>query len=105
MKKSKNKEDYWFKFYECACHGEGIMMSYEYEEEGGLPQIDMAFFQYGNVGRHPLGFRERLRWAWNLIRTGRPFLDEVMLSQRTARELADDLLKFSKKKYTVGRKK
>jgi len=105
MKSMNKSQKIWYKFYECCCGGEGIMMSYENTEEDGLPQIDIAFFQHGLVGRHPLSFWERLRWTWYLIKTGRPFLDEVILNQTIAKELAEDLLEFSKKKYKFGDKK
>ncbi len=95
----------WRKFYECECSTEGIMISYEHDEEGCLPQVDLAFFQHGFVGRHPLGLWERFRWAWHLIKTGFPYLDGIILDQATAEELAGDLLKFSKKKYKFGEKK
>ena len=96
------QEDCWMKYYECDCHTEGIMMSYEYNESEGLPLIDIAFFQHGFVGIHPLGFWERLRWSLHLIKTGRPFLDGIMLSQKNAKRLSKDLLKFSEKKYKFG---
>ena len=96
------QEDCWMKYYECDCHTEGIMMSYEYNESEGLPLIDIAFFQHGFVGRYPLSFLQRFRWAWYLIKTGIPFLDGVILSQRNAKRLSEDLLKFSEKKYKFG---
>ena len=92
----------WYKFYECGCHGEGLMMSYEMGDE--FPEVDIAFFQQGLTGRHPLCFKERLRWAWYLLKTGRPFLDEVMLSQAIAKELAEDLLDFAKTDYKKEKK-
>lgn len=95
----------WHKFYECECSTEGIMVSYEHDEEDSIPTVDLAFFQHGFVGRHPLIFLQRLRWAWQLIKTGLPYLDGVILDQNTAKELAEDLLEFSKKKYKFGEKK
>jgi hypothetical protein len=88
----------WKKFYECDCHTEGLMISYEYEEDG-LPCIDIAFFQHGLDASKQLSFFERLRWCWHILKKGIPFRDMIILNQRTARELGEDLLKFSKKKY------
>ncbi len=95
MKKQKPTENKrWYKFYECDCHGEGITISYEYQDENNkFSQVDMGFFKVG-FGQ-PVEFKERLRWAWHLIKTGRPFLDEVILNRNIANELANDLLKWS----------
>lgn len=94
----------WYKFYECECNTEGIMLGYDHEEEN-FPQIDLAFFQHGIVGRHPLDFWKRFKWAWYLIKTGLPFIDQVILDQKTAKELGEDLLKFANKKFEPKDKK
>ncbi len=105
MKNMNESQKIWYKFYECSCGGEGIMMSYE-NEDNGIPSIDMAFFKHGfSDARQPLTFKERCRWCWNIIRKGRPFLDGVMLNQNIAKELAEDLLKFTNKKYEFEVKK
>ena len=91
------KSKMWQKFYECNCGTEGIVISHEYfdDEEKKFGLIDMAFFQHGFVGIHPLSFKERLRWCWHLLKTGQPFLDSVMLNKKVAEELGTDLLKWS----------
>lgn len=83
----------WRKFYECSCMGEGIMLSYEYEEDFS-PMIDMAFFGLGMSGRQPLTLKERLRWCWRILRYGYPFTDQVMLRPETAKKLGNDLVNF-----------
>ncbi len=83
---------YWEKFYECACNSEGIMISYEHEDDE-FKQLDMAFFNNGFNGKQ-LGFKERLRWAWHILRKGLPWIDCVILDKKTAKELGKDLLKW-----------
>jgi len=95
MKKEKDTTKRWYKYYECDCHTEGIAISYEYDGDNKLPLVDIGFFQVGFGSKQPLTFLERLYWAWHLIKTGRPFLDEVILNRNIAHELANDLLKWS----------
>jgi len=94
------KENLWQKSYECSCHGEMIMMGYEDDEKDGIPTIDLAFFNYGYSGS-VLSFSNRLKWIWQILIKGTPYLDEVMLEQATAKRLGEDLIKFSQKKYAV----
>lgn len=83
----------WKKFFECLCHTEGVMLSYEWEDD--FPHISLAMFRNGFSGE--LSWKERFRWCWNIIKNGRPFLDEVMIDQETAKELGEALIEFSKK--------
>lgn len=90
----------WRKFYECDCHGEGIMMSYENDYDG-IPSIDIAFFNHGLKDSRELSFKERIRWCWHILKNGLPFTDMVMINQKEARKLAKDLLKFANKEYKL----
>lgn len=89
--------NYWNKFYECDCHTEGIMMSYEDDE---FATIDLAFFNQSLKLTKQLTFKERIRWCWYILRKGIPWNDMVTLSKKTAKELGRDLLKFSNRKIT-----
>lgn len=90
----------WRRFYECACHHEGIMMGYIYEEDDKFPVIDLAFVKidkkFTNHGK--LSWSERLRWCWHVILSGDPWLDMVTLNRECAIELARDLNAFAKGK-------
>ena len=88
---------YWEHFYQCECGSEGIMMSYE-QEENGLPYIDLAYFQEG-FGSRKLSFFQKIRWCYHILKTGNPWHDMVMLNQITAKRLGLDLIKFSEKKF------
>lgn len=96
-----SKPKIWRKFYECDCGDEGIMMGYEFYDdiEKKFPLIDLAFFGHGYGGHFPLSLKDKIRWCWNIIRTGYPFIDGVILSQKRAKELGTDLLKFANKNF------
>lgn len=88
----------WKKFIQCQCGTEGIMISYDYKEKG-LPVIDLAFFVYGYITNRPLTLWKKLRYCWHILIKGEPFTDEVILNQKNAKELAKELIKFSKISY------
>jgi hypothetical protein len=93
-------EKIWRKFFQCDCGGEGIMMSYENEEDG-IPSVDLAFFSHGHDNRI-LSFFEKLRYCWRTLTTGRPFDDEVMLTPEVAKELGTELIRFARFPYKLG---
>ena len=88
----------WKKFIQCHCGTEGIMISYETEEDG-LPVIDLAFFGYGYITNRTLSLWEKLRYCWHILIKGEPFIDEVILSQNNAKELATELMRFVRFPY------
>ena len=89
--------EYFEKFYQCDCGSEGIMMSYEYEEEG-VAFVDLAYFQEG-FGSRKLSFFQKLRWCYHILKTGQPWHDMVLLNQNTAKRLGLDLIRFSEKNF------
>jgi len=87
----------WRRWIECDCHSEGIMISHD--DNDPFPNIYLAIFSHGKYKNNKLSLKEKLRYCWQVIRTGNPFEDEIMLRQETAKELAEALLEFANKKY------
>lgn len=93
-----NKNKVWEKFFECECHGEGIMVSAEwYEDLPNHPTIDLAYWNEGYRG-NKLSFWLRIRFAWRILRTGRPWHDMIQINKETAKELGEHLLSLGDKK-------
>lgn len=82
-------------YFECFCSSEGIVaevremldtdekMTYFLDRE-----LWLSFFNKSHFGtKHSL--RNRLRFAWHVLKTGYPFADMVILSQTKAKELVD----------------
>lgn len=86
------KNDIWYKFYECDCHAEGIMLSHEWEDDD---IAYLAFFtncpQYSD---NRMRLKDKLRWCWRILSKGMPFTDMMVLNKETALTLAGDLIKF-----------
>jgi hypothetical protein len=80
----------WDKYYECSCHAQIIMA--HYDEEDGIKLVDLAFFSNYIDGRMTLW--QRLRFAWQVLRTGTPWADMVVLDTEEAKRLGEDLISF-----------
>lgn len=88
-----NEHKAWHKFIECSCHTEGIMVSGEYLQDGDPePFVDMAYWAEGYDGRK-LGFWQRLRFAFHILRTGKPWNDMICLDKKSAEELVWHLVR------------
>lgn len=85
---------YWEKFYQCDCSGEGILVSYEYEDDG-LEYIDLAYWSEGVSCNHTMTFKQRMRWCWQIMIKGKVWNDMVMLNKETAGEIGKTLLTWS----------
>lgn len=79
--------------YLCSCQGEGISVDRFDENE-----IYMAFWKQGLASNFPLSFKQRLRWIWQILIKGEVWNDEVVLTDETARELGEHLLKITSKR-------
>ncbi len=67
----------------CACHGEAIELSYWDEDDG---EFWFAIWKHGFDNR--LCWREKIRWCWNIIRTGKPWGDNIILTPEQAQQVA-----------------
>jgi len=72
------------KFFRCACHGEGLHVSYDPEDK--MRYITMWQAGYAGVGSIP--WRQRFRHIWKILRTGVPWHDQVVLSECEAFKIA-----------------
>ena len=76
-------------FFLCSCGAEGILIS-RYSED---KEIIVSILEY----RSPPYFdwRNRLRYIWNVIRTGYPYSNDVILNQSDALRLGQKLVEWS----------
>lgn len=74
-------------FFNCSCHTEGLIFEYDAEYK----EANVALWHYGNY-TEKLGWRERIRWCWSIIRKGLPWTDAVSMSPSEARRFAETIL-------------
>jgi len=84
------------KVFPCDCGGEGLVIVAEddpwYEDIAGGPHVNIAFWGMAPYSNNRLGWKDRLRWAWKILRTGTPFNDMVCLNGATTKRFANHLL-------------
>jgi len=118
MKRSKatklinkyRKED---DFIQCECHGEGLIISDDYDIFSDNDSFDnihnihymmyIALWSYGQQGKR-LGIYQRLRWCWNILKKGLPWCDCVVLHIDALEKLCNSLnirLKNAKKVWSI----
>ena len=80
------------RIYMCTCRTEGI--SVESVEFANYPtEIEFAIFYRGEWGsKWP--FWERVKYCFEILRRGKPFSDQVILSTSEAACLANDILQL-----------
>lgn len=87
--------DIWEKFYSCDCGAEGVALSKEFDGDG---YVYLAFFNQSLHSVNALTFKERIRSIWQIITKGTVWNDMVILNPKVAKELGEDLIKWSKTK-------
>lgn len=73
---------------ECCCS----MIECEYDKD--YDQFNFTLWDRGYGSS--LIWSERIRWAWNILRTGNPFKDHTIVSPKGARALAEYINKNQK---------
>ena len=83
------------KYYRCVCGAELLVVNSEELEE--YDEISLAMFKYENwTGK--LNFKERIRWSWNIFKTGYPFTDQICLERLQIKDLRDHFTELLKRK-------
>ena len=83
--------------FKCDCVTEGILIRWDEgfpdcEDSAGL---ELAFWQMGH-DYGSIDWRYRLRHAWRILKTGRPYLDMVMMNSNMAKVFAERILEIVK---------
>lgn len=84
----------WKEFIECSCRCHAIGVSYDEDEKEGLPLLDLGFFEHATVGDSRWSMKERIRYAWSILRTGRIYTDQVVLNRGEVQRLKCSLERF-----------
>ena len=79
-------------FVKCQCGSEAFeIRRYDYRD-GDLESEDygfyLSFWKYGR-GKHSLGWRERLRWCWRILRSGDPWADSIIASDEDTMKISE----------------
>ena len=80
MKEEKNSE-----FFICDCYSHGLLVE-KFDDE----EVCLSLFERGLSGR-TLGWLERLRWCWQILRHGKPWSDFIILNAENQKKLKEFL--------------
>lgn len=82
--------------HKCTCGGHMFEIE-RYEDHWGDGNIEKGFnlatWERGRGGK-TLCWRERWRWIWNILRTGKLWADDVIINDEQAKEIADYINKY-----------
>lgn len=92
-------------YIKCDCGGDLLELERYVEESPSDRGFQIAFWDYGQWGRAPMSWKQRIRWCWNVLKTGCPWSDMVMINDEKALEISNFILKNIKPKVTKPEEK
>jgi len=78
------------KIFGCECYAEGIEVAI-YDPCDG---VEICMWERG-TGPYARTLKDKLRWIFHILKTGRYWTDDVILSSSTAREMGHALISLS----------
>lgn len=82
-KKQVKNNDFRAAYIRCSCDNEVLVARYD----GELDMLDLCFFQSQNSFKYNMSFFQKLRYIYNLLKTGSPFTDQIILQRSQILEL------------------
>ncbi len=83
------------KFFKCICGSHGLeIIHYTEFFEDSKANFEEFYFNCWELGRNNdniMGFKERLRWCWQILKTGNPFADSISLSKIQIKDIINFL--------------
>lgn len=87
-------------FIECDCHHEIVVVSSD-QDFNDEPDVFLSIYELGSHRNHALSFWHRIRYAWRILTTGRPYVDQIVLRTDSATKLALSLLKHGRNRPAI----
>jgi len=78
---------------DCGCQQMEVeRFDYSYPTKTGTIVKDEGFnftiWCRGRDGKRIYGWREKFRWCWNILKTGKPWADDIIVTNKRARGIA-----------------
>ena len=83
------------KFVRCDCFGHALEVRRDMEIVDGKithKNFEICIWERYGESNRKMSWRERIRWCWQVLRTGRPWADQVTISDDKAKKLAEFIL-------------
>jgi hypothetical protein len=78
-------------FIKCNC-GCQMFEVERYDYRDGDEGYNFVIWARGRDGKKIYGWREKIRWCWNILKTGSPWADDIIATNKDARGLANFIL-------------
>jgi hypothetical protein len=82
------------KFIRCSCGSEAIVL----DKYGDENYIDLSIWENGCNADNRLSWYQRFRWCWKIIKSGRPFGDQITLDFKSVEDMVGSLIELSGEK-------
>jgi hypothetical protein len=74
----------------CECHDEALEVTHWPDTNGNGESENEYWFAIWKQGFDTrLCWRERFRWCWNILRTGKPWGDNIILTPENAKQVSE----------------
>lgn len=70
-------------FIRCDCDNEVLVVRYD----GELDSLDLCLFETQSSFKYKMSWSQKLRYLYNLFKTGQPFTDQIILQRQQIEEL------------------
>ena len=80
-------------YIKCTCGGDLLEIERYKEDHPSDKGFYFVFWNYGQWGKAPMSWRQKLRWCWHILKTGNPWSDMIIIDDEKALEISTFLLK------------
>lgn len=75
--------DFRTAFIRCGCDNEILVARYDSD----IDMLDLCLFESQRSFTHKMSFYQKIRYIYNLFKTGQPFTDQIILHRDQIEEL------------------
>lgn len=86
-------------FTKCSC-GAHQLECEVYNYKDGDAGVNFTIWEYGRDGKRIHGWKEKFRWCWKILKTGMPWADDIIATNKEARGLAEFILQHVPKEQS-----
>ena len=83
-------------FIPCECHTEGVVINHDDETD----TFDLSFVT-NNKHALQLGWIERFKLCWQVLKNGKIYNDQVIISKNSANMMVDHLIKHGTDTHSI----
>lgn len=99
MLDGKTLFDFKSHFIKCTCSGH-MLEAEVFDYKNGDVGVNFSIWERSRDGKQITSWKEKFRWCWHILKTGCPWADDIIATNKEARGLAEFLLQNLPKEET-----